>query len=302
MNFPFRYRRVVVAAALTLGATCSALAEPLPAAIPETKRFEVPGGDLFGVTRPVEGGNRGSRGVAFEFAHSSDEREGGYWSAARNMRFSFMALENPADAVSPWARSVRTHDVPTLGAAAARFDGFAGEVSYRFLERGPTNPFAAAISVEPRVARIDALTGESGRAQGAEARLALDAVLSPGRLYGAFNVNYGFNTQRAFGFGEQWADSSGTTVSGAVTYQFTDRLFGGVEGRWLTSFSGALLNEQMGWAVFAGPTMQLKVSDRSALNLMWTPQLTGSLAGGKGPLDADTGERQEFRARFATSF
>lgn len=302
MDFPFRYLHAVLAGAVTIGAASAASGEPAPNFYAETKRFEIPGGDLFGFTSPAHGSSPGERGIALElFAPAGNDR-GSYWSPRPKLRVSFTALENPTDTLSPWGLAGRMGEVPTLGdRAASRFDGYAGAVSYRFVERSPTNPFAATISVEPRTADLDASMGEGRRSYRSGVKLAVDAVLAPGRLYGAFNLNYGFATQRSFGLGERWADSSGTAVSGAVTYQFTDRLFAGVEGRWLTSFSGALLNEQMGWAMFAGPTMLLKVTDSAALNVMWTPQLTGSL-GSNGAPDLESPERQQFQARFATSF
>ena len=101
---------------------------------------------------------------------------------------------------------------------------------------------------------------------------------------------------RGFGPAERWVDSSGTTLSGALTYQFTSRVFAGVEGRWLTSFSGADLNEKMGWGVFAGPTMLVKVTDSAALNLAWTPQVSGHASGSAEGRDLDNFERHQFRA------
>ena len=127
-------------------------------------------------------------------------------------------------------------------------------------------------------------------------------MLVPERLYGAFNVNYAVATQEGFGADAQRSDSSGTNVSAALAYQFTDRVFAGVEGRWLTSFSGALLNERMGWGLFAGPTVLVKVTDTAALNLVWTPQVVGRASGTGGALDLDNFERHQFRAKFATSF
>ena len=112
----------------------------------------------------------------------------------------------------------------------------------------------------------------------------------------------GFLRSAATAWSRAWVEGSGTNVSGALTYQITDRIFAGVEGRWLTAFSGAFLNDQSGWGLFAGPTLLIKMTESAALNLVWTPQLTGSAAGRDGHLDLDNFERHQFRAKFAASF
>ena len=303
MNFPFRFFPAALASAFVLGATSVALAQPPSRTRPEEKPFEVPGGDIFGFTSPTDVGNPGDRGIAFELSNRAGKRAGDYWSPTLKTQFSFTPVENVAVALSPWVTAHQIHNVPTLdNRNTTRFDGFSGEVSYRFIERTPTNPIAATLSTEPRIARVDAVTGEEVRSFGNELKLLVDGVIVPGRLYGAVNVNYAFGTQRGFGPGDRWTNSSGTTLSGALTYQFTDRLFAGVEGRWLTSFAGAGLNEQMGWGVFAGPTMLVKVSDSAALNLAWTPQVRGRASGSNDSHDLDNFERHQFRAKFATSF
>jgi hypothetical protein len=299
MNFPFRFLQAALAGALAVGAACAALAEPTSS---EPAFLDIPGGDIFGFTSPTDMGNTGER-IAFELSNRAGKRAGSYWSPTLKTRFSFTPDENVAVALSPWVTAHRIREVPTLeNRAATRFDGFSGEVSYRFIRRTPANPVAAAVSAEPRLSRVDALTGESARSYGGEAKLFVDAVIVPGRLYGAVNINYAFATQRGFRPDDRWDDSSGAAVSGALTYQFSDRLFAGVESRWLASFSGPALNERMGWGVFAGPTMLVKVADGAALNLAWTPQVSGRASGAGESPDLDNFERHQFRAKFATSF
>jgi hypothetical protein len=304
MLLQFRFlRTALLGTALAAGMVSVAQAQPKRSAPPEPKSFEMPGGDIFGFTNPTDVGNPGDRGVAFELSNRAGKRAGSYWSPTLKTQFSFTPEENFSVALSPWVTAHRIRDVPTLeDRTATRFDGFSGEVSYRFIQRTATNPIAATVSVEPRAARVDALTGERAPSYGSEFKLLVDAVLMPGRLYGAVNLNYALGTQQGLGAGEGWSNGSGTSVSGALTYQFTDRLFAGVEGRWQASFTGVLLNEQMGWGVFAGPTMLVKMTDNAALNLVWTPQVTGRPSGnGNGP-DLENFERQQFRAKLATSF
>ena len=301
MNFPFRFWPAALAGVLAMGAASAA--RPMPSEATEQAPFEIPGGDIFGFTSPTDVGQPGERGIAFELSSRAGKRAGGYWSPTLKTEFSFTAEENFAVALSPWVTAHRIREVPTLeDRAGTRFDGFSGEVSYRFIRRTPANPVAATVSIEPRLSRVDALTGEGARAYGGEAKLLVDAAIVPGRLYGAVNINYAFGTQRGFAPDDRRSDSSGAAVSGALTYQLSNRLFAGVESRWLATFSGPALNEQMGWGVFAGPTMLVKVTDGAALNLAWTPQVSGRASGPGEARDLDNFERQQFRAKFATSF
>jgi hypothetical protein len=280
-----------------------AQAQPPSSNTPEEQGFEVPGGDIFGFTSPTDVGEKGDRGVAFELSNRAGKRGGKYWSPTLKTQFGYTLTDNFAIALSPFVTADRIRDVPDLDdRTSTRFDGFSGEIAYRFIERSATNPFAATFSMEPRIARVDALTGERVRSYGNEFKLFIDTVIVPEKLYAAINVNYALGTQQGYGPDESWADGSGTNVSAALTYQITDKLFAGVEGRWLTAFSGAFLDDQAGWGLFAGPTLFMKLTDSAALNLVWTPQLAGHASGIDRSLDLDNFERHQFRAKFATAF
>jgi hypothetical protein len=291
----------LVGAALALAATQPVRAEAPSSESPEQKGFEVPGGDIFGFTDPTDVGDKGDRGLALELSNLAGKRSGRYWSPTLKTQIGYTPADNFAIALSPFVTAHRIREVPDLdNRTSTRFDGFSGEVAYRFIERSQTNPLAATVSVEPRIARVDAVSGERVRAYANEFKLFLDTVVIPDTLYAAVNVNYSLATQR--GMDDTWADSSSTSVSAALTYQVTNRIFAGVEGRWLTAFSGAFLDDQTGWGVFAGPTLLVKITESAALNLVWTPQLTGRASGVDRPLDLDNFERHQFRAKFATSF
>ena len=299
-----RVQSALVGASLALvTAFPAAHAQPASPGSSDEQGTEVPGGDIFGFTSPTDVGDPGDRGVAFELSNRAGKRDGSYWSPTLKTQFGYTLADNFAIAFSPFVTAHRIRNVPDLeDRTSTRFDGFSGEIAYRFIERSPANPVAATFSMEPRIARVDALTGERVRSYGNEFKLFVDTILVPEKLYAAVNVNYALGTQKAFGPDAGWEDASGTSLSGAVTYQITDRIFAGFEGRWLTAFSGAFLNDQVGWGLFAGPTLLVKVTESAALNLVWTPQLAGHASGVRGNLDLDGFERHQFRAKFATSF
>lgn len=268
--------------------------------------MEVPGGEIFGFTDPSDVGDPGDKGIALETTTRIGRAGGGrYVSPTLKTEVSSTIAPNLALSIASFATGHRIWSVPGLDhRASVQFDGFSTELLYRFLERSPGNPFAATIGIEPRAFRVDELTGAGVAGLEAETKLFVDAVLVPKRWYGAMNLTYTAATQRALsGADAASEDSSETMVSGALTYQVSERLFVGSEARWLTAFSGAFLNTFSGQALLAGPTLLIKLGEQSAFNLSWTPQIAGrSQDTPRRPLDLDNFERHQLRVKFATSF
>lgn len=265
---------------------------------------DVPGGDIFGFTSGTDVGSPGDCGVAFEYSARAGKADGRYFSGSLKVQFGATIADNLAVAISPFVTHHHVSNVAGLGDIdKLGFDGLSGEISYRFIERGAGRPVAATFSMEPRWARIDGTSGEGVTAYAVEFKLFLDTVLIAERLYAALNLNYAPAMQRADNdpLGE-WVKSSGTHISGALTWQISERLFVGAELRHLAAFDGAALNREVGQALFAGPTLLVNVSDSTSLNVVWTPQLWGSAAGAARRLDLDNFERHQFRVKLATSF
>jgi hypothetical protein len=87
-----------------------------------------------------------------------------------------------------------------------------------------------------------------------------------------------------------------------LAYQVSERVFIGVEARYLTAFAGAFLNDFSGHALFAGPNLLVKLSDTADLNIAWTPQIAGRATGVPARLDLDNFERHQLRVKLAVSF
>ncbi len=266
---------------------------------------EVPGGDMFGFTSPTDVGSPGDCGVALEYSGRSGKGDGRYGTGTLKVQFGATVAENLAIAVSPFVSHYHIRSVTGLDDfSSAKFDGVSGELSYRFLERTAHRPFAVTVSVEPRWARMDA-DGPTGMAVTAyllEFKLFADAVLWPGRLFGAINFNYAPATQKfdADPLGT-WAKFSSTNISGALTYQVTEHLMIGTEVRYLAAFEGYAMKRKVGNALFAGPTIMFKISDNLTLNAVWTPQVWGHADGVDRRRDLDNFEKQEFRIKLTAS-
>lgn len=281
-------------------ALCRKVATPQKA----DKFPNVPSGSIFGFTSGTGVGIPGDCGVAFEYSGRAGKTDGSYRRGALETQFGATIADNVSITLSPFFISHHIRNVTDLDdLKQTRFDGLSGKVRYRFLERSARMPLAATFSVEPRWARVAGTSGVGVTAYSAEFKLSVDAALIADRLFGAMNFNYAPAVRKIDADPlEDWVRTSSTNVSGALTYQLNDRLFVGGEFRYLTAFEGAFLNHQTGNAIFAGPTMLVKITDATSLNLVWTPQIRGHAINSDRTLDLDHFERHQFRAKLAMSF
>jgi hypothetical protein len=89
----------------------------------------------------------------------------------------------------------------------------------------------------------------------------------------------------------------------AMTWQASPSLFFGGELRFFLVSNDWTLSHATGRALYLGPTMLWKITDKVALNVTFQPQLFGRSASDVGSgLDLDNFERAQFRARLQASF
>jgi len=289
--------------------TFPALAQD-PRTVPAPQQAElptVPGGDIFGFTSGTDVGNPGDRGIAFEFSARAGRIGGSYLTGTLKTQLSFTVAPDVAIAVSPFVTWHRSRGVPGIDdISRGQFDGLSFEASWRFLQRTASG-FAATVSIEPRYARVDGISGQRVDAYSAELKLFMDVVLIPDRLFAAVNLNFAPGASQAITLDGMtgWQMSSGTNLSAALAYQITPQLFAGVEARLLSVFDGAFLNRNTGNALFAGPNLLYRPADNVAINVVWTPQVWGRartpdrVADG---LDLNNFERHQFRMKATIGF
>jgi hypothetical protein len=267
---------------------------------------DVPGENIFGFTDPTDVGKPGDTGISSENTGRAGKATGRYFALQSKTELSRTLAENTWGAVSFFNSYYRVRDVPDLDRNVNRgaFDGLSFEVARRIVERSATNPFAVTVSLEPRWSRLDAVTGTRVESYSAEAKLFVDAVVVPDKLFWAMNLNYAPGTQRSVDEpGAKWVDSAGTNVSTALTYAFSPTVFAGGEVRLLSSFNKALLARYAGSGLFVGPTFAWKITDKVVFNAVWTPQVLGrSETNRDRRLDLDNFERHQFRAKLAVQF
>jgi hypothetical protein len=285
---------------------------------------EVPGGDIFGFTNPTDIGTPCSWSFASENTGFAGKRDGSFLALFSKSQVSHTYSDNLAFAFAAFAAYNKWSNVTVFQDALAsagagvtvtdwdklQFDGLSGEVLLRLVQRSPGQPLALTVTVEPRWSRIDLfnLTGYPAELYASEFKLFVDVALTE-HLSAAMNLIYALATQKFDIPGANWVDGSLTSVSAALTARvhaaekaFVEGVFVGGEVRFLSAFNGLFLNQNVGNAFFAGPTLALALRGGQMLNVVWTPQLAGRAdpASAPGPLDLDNFERHHFRIKFAT--
>jgi hypothetical protein len=265
---------------------------------------KVPGDDIFGFTTPTDVGKPGERGFANENDGRLGKRQGSYGALNTKYEFSGTTVSGWWLAGSLFGAYYHAHDVPGLiDVNHLDFDGLSFEIVHRIVDRSQGQPFAVSVSVEPRWGRRDVVAGLRSNWYTAAIKLFVDAPILPDKLYWAANMIWAPQRGQDPNNTSQWLDSSATLLSTALTYQISAHLFAGVELRYLSAFDGAWLNANIGNALYGGPTMLWKITDKVALNMTFQPQLVGhSKANANLNLDLDNFERAQFRGKLAVGF
>lgn len=297
---PKSARRLRGVSTLVLGLVCAAIACDVSwADVPE-----VPGDDIFGFTTPTDVGNPGDTGFANENDGRVGKRAGSY--RALNTKYE-VGHTFAADwwvgiaAFGSYSHARNVADLAHIDRTA--FDGVSFEIMHRLLRRSQTNPFAVSVSAEPRWGMIDGTSGLASNALGVGFKLFADAVVVPDKLFWAGNVIW--TPQRAEDPSDRsrWLPSSSVLVSSAIAYQVWSLLFIGAEARYLGHHHRLLPTSEVGRAVYVGPTLLWKVTDKIAFNTTFQPQIAGRSRANPGlRLDLDNFERAQFRAKLAIAF
>lgn len=266
------------------------------------KPADVPGGDIFGFTGAAGVGEVGDHGVGFELDGAFGKGRGQYRMLTQKYAYERVIAPNTSAAIAFFTvyhsidrRSRRRGDTH-----AFQFDGMGFEIAHRLVERSATNPFSFKIALEPRWARING-GGRHAESWGAELKFIADAVVIPGKLFWAGNIVLDVGAEEEIGRRHRHATGAGVKISSALTWQFSPRVFAGVEATYLHAFE-KIFARRGGHAVFAGPTLFVKLSDKASLNATIAPQIAGRAVGMRGRFDLDNYERLISRVKLTVDF
>lgn len=264
---------------------------------------EVPGNDIFGFTSPTDVGNPGDIGFANENDGRVGKREGAYRTLNAKYELGLTTAPDWWVAASLFASHNRARSVPDLtDINRVGFDGLSFEIEHRIVKRTQTNPLAVSVSMEPRWARIDGVSGLSSQALNVAFKVFVDAVVIPDKLFLGSNIVW--TPQRAEDPSDRskWLSSSAILLSSAIAYQISPQFFVGAEARYLGSFTTIFPTREVGHAIYVGPTLLWKITDKVTFNTTFQPQVAGRSTANPGlRLDLDNFERVQFRAKLTVA-
>src|SRR3954447_12525428 len=223
-------------------------------------------------------GNAGEREFQSQTTGRFSKAAGNYRALAQEFELEFVPVPNFRIELGG---TFATHDIFGVPGFADRSQfegqGISLDLRYRFLDR-EKDPFGLTLAAESRADRIDETTAARVRKYGTEFTLAFDRELIPDFSVVALNLIYQPEWTRTIATGQTERESTvGTAL--AVMAQIRPGVFLGGEARYFRKSEGTGLDDFAGQALFVGPTVCLKLSDRSRLTANWSFQAWGRSTG-----------------------
>jgi hypothetical protein len=246
-------------------------------------------------------GNAGEREFQSQTTGRFSKAGGNYRAIGQEFELEFVPLPNFRIELGG---TFATHDILGVPGLADRgqFEGqgISLDLRYRFLDR-EKDPFGLTLAAESRADRIDETTAARVRKYGTEFTLAFDRELVPDLSVVALNLIYQPEWTRMLATGRTEHESTvGTAL--AVMTQIRPGFFLGGEARYLRKYEGIGLDDFAGQALFVGPTVFLKLTDRSRLTANWSFQAWGRSTGSTAALDLVNFERHQARLVLGVNF
>lgn len=246
-------------------------------------------------------GNVGEREFQSQTTARFSKVSGNYRAIGQEFELEFVPARNFRIEVGG---TFATHDifgVPGL-TDRSRFEGqgISLDLRYRFLDRDKDS-FGLTLAADSRVDRIDETTAARVGKYGTEFTLAFDRELIPNLSVAALNLFYQPEWTRMPATGQTEREST-VGAALAVMAQIRPGFFLGGEARYFRKYDGVGLDDFAGQALFVGPTIFLKLADRSRLTANWSVQAWGRSAGSAAALDLVNFERHKARLVLGVNF
>lgn len=256
---------------------------------------------LFGFTTGSDVGTLGEREFEGGTTARFGKRAGRYTAGEQTLSAEFVPIQNLR---TEYSAAIVTHDIAGVNGFENRrqlaIGGFSADFRYRLLDRAAA-PFGFALGIGPHWSRIDDGSGGRVREYGADLVAAFDKEIVPNRIVAAFNLLYQPEIARAKAGGD-WSRDATAGIATALMAQVSPGIFLGIEGRYLRRYESLAFEDFAGHAGFLGPTLFVKLSQRSWVAAAWSAQIAGCAANAAGPLDLVNFERHQVRLLFGMNF
>lgn len=275
------------------------------------KQKDVDTEHLFGFTEGSDAGEKGEQEVVVDTISRLSKRRNGPGSFTYRVfdtRFAYQF--NPADRfsveLSAFGNLRRQRNITELDDKCyGTFDGASVELKYQFLKGSAEQPLGLAIELRPRFTRVLPVEGNGANVFDMESLVQLDVQVVPGKVWYGSNISFEPATGRQRGAAGQGYRSSTFLWSNAVVGQVAEGTFLGPEVRYLRGYDGVFLNRLESEAVFIGPALHRRFTEKVWLTLAYATQVWGR---DTDPVYARRGlglnqfERHNLRVKFGMEF
>ena len=264
------------------------------------KNPEVDTEDLFGFVEGSSIGGAGETELESDAIIRAGRSTGSFADTAAQFRYKYTLLRNfriTAAATFAYYDIAGVTDMDDRRAAAVQSVSF--DARFRLLDHD-RSPFGLTVSIEPHWGFADETTGGRISHFGWEGELLMDRELLPNRLFGALNLHYDTDRTVARDSGVEQQPTLG--IGMALAYQVMPAVWMGGEMRYFRSYEGAGLEIFTGQALYAGPTVYVKLGEKSELSAAVSFQAWGGAVSIPGALDLTNFERYQAKLRFGYFF
>lgn len=256
---------------------------------------------LFGFMIGSDVGGVGEREVQSQTTGRFSKNDGNYRAVTQAVELEFVPVKNFRVELGAEFSSHNINGVTGFeDRRQTKVQGASVDLRYRFLDRDIA-PIGLTFGIETHAERVDENTAAPVRSYGTELTLAVDRELIPNRLVSALNFLYQPEWTRFVTSGAAQQEAT-IGVAAAMMAQVQTGFFIGGEARYLRKYEGVGLDVFEGDALFVGPTVFVKLTERSRLTAAWSFQAWGRSAGTRNSLNLVDFERHQARLVFGVNF
>jgi hypothetical protein len=256
---------------------------------------------LFGFMIGTDVGELGDKEIEGETVTRWGKAQGSYVAAAPAFEAEFVPIENVR--VSQTIAAIY-HDIsgaPGLeNRASGSFDSLSFDLRYRFLGRRDSG-IGIAFDAEPHWGMVDATTGEHVDRYGTDFSIMIDKELVPDRVLVAVNLLYQPEATHLRA-SNRWGRDAAFGPAAGLMLQLAPGVLVGTETRYLRAYNDVALSKFAGEALFLGPTVYARLSQRLWVIAAWSRQVAGRAVNVPGSLDLTNFERNQAKVQFGLEF
>ncbi|GJD72844.1 hypothetical protein [Methylobacterium goesingense] len=265
---------------------------------------------LFGFTEGADAGEKGEQEVVLDTISRFGKRAAGPGGSRYRVLDTKLGYQfNPIDKLSielgafgnlRTSRNIVGLDDKSYGT----FDGISVEVKYQFLKGSAEQPLGLAVELRPRFSRVLPIEGNGADIFDMESVLQLDVQIVPNKLWYGGNLSFEPAAGRQLGNGPGYRSST-LLWSNALVARIGENTYLGPELRYLRGYAGTFLNKLESEALFLGPALHHRFTEKTWLTVAYAGQVRGrdtgpDLTGRR--LGLDQFERQNLRVKFGMEF